>query len=143
MRLRTLKQGPVISPGKRHKQGRFCYSCSVAAPVQTFRVIKALHTLIWAFVAACVLSVPVAAAAGRFSLAGWASSVVLIELLVLALNSGRCPLTDIAARYTSDRLDNFDIYFPLWLARYNKAIFGSLFIVGELYFLACRAGLTG
>lgn len=47
-------------------------------------------------------------------------------------NRGRCPLTTIAARYTDDRRDNFDIYLPLWLARYNKVIFGSLFGVGLL-----------
>jgi hypothetical protein len=35
--------------------------------------------------------------------------------------------TDVAARYTDDRRDNFDIYLPLWLARYNKLIFGWLF----------------
>lgn len=36
----------------------------------------------------------------------------------------------VAARYTGDRNDNFDIYLPLWLARYNKPIFGTLFVVG-------------
>jgi hypothetical protein len=40
-----------------------------------------------------------------------------------------------AARYTDDRADNFDIYLPLWLARYNKHIFGFLFVVGELVVL--------
>ena len=40
-----------------------------------------------------------------------------------------------AARYTEDRADNFDIYLPLWLARYNKEIFGSLFFAGELFAL--------
>jgi hypothetical protein len=34
------------------------------------------------------------------------------------------------------RADNFDIYLPLWLARRNKVIFGTLFAVGELLVLA-------
>jgi hypothetical protein len=51
-------------------------------------------------------------------------------------NHGRCPLTDVARRYTDERTDNFDIYLPLWLARYNKAIFGTLFLLFELYVLA-------
>ncbi len=55
---------------------------------------------------------------------------VAVESLVLVLNSWRCPLTGIAARYTDDRRDNFDIYLPQWLARYNKEIFGSLYVVG-------------
>lgn len=49
--------------------------------------------------------------------------------------SGRCPLTDLAGRYTEERVDNFDIYLPLWLARRNKMIFGTLFAVGELVVL--------
>ena len=51
------------------------------------------------------------------------------------MNRGRCPLTDLASRYTDERTDNFDIYLPLWLARSNKTIFGTLFVVGELFVL--------
>ena len=39
-------------------------------------------------------------------------------------------MTPMAARYTEERADNFDIYLPLWLARYNKQIFGGLFVLG-------------
>ena len=45
----------------------------------------------------------------------------------------RCPMTAVAARYTTDRADNFDIYLPLWLARYNKHIFGGLFVAGLVF----------
>ncbi len=48
----------------------------------------------------------------------------------------RCPLTDLAARYTGDRSPNFDIYLPPLLAHYNKEIFGLLFIAGLLLGLA-------
>jgi hypothetical protein len=41
----------------------------------------------------------------------------------------------VAARYTDDRQDNFDIYLPLWLARYNKQVFGALFVIGAAYAL--------
>jgi hypothetical protein len=37
------------------------------------------------------------------------------------------------SRFTDDRADNFDIYLPLWLARYNKVIFGWLFAAGMLF----------
>ncbi len=40
--------------------------------------------------------------------------------------------TDLAARYTEDRRGNFDIYLPVWLARQNKTIFGTLFLAGGL-----------
>jgi hypothetical protein len=59
--------------------------------------------------------------------------IVMVEIAILAFNRMRCPLTAIAARYTSDRRDNFDIYLPLWVARYNKQIFGTLFGAGVLY----------
>jgi hypothetical protein len=45
------------------------------------------------------------------------------------------PLSSLAGRYTEERADNFDIYLPLWLARRNKTIFGTLFVVGELFVL--------
>ncbi|BDC52258.1 hypothetical protein F183_A45730 [Bryobacterales bacterium F-183] len=97
--------------------------------------IKVLHTVVWAFFAGCIVWIPVAAARQQFGLAAILSGVVLFECLILALNRGRCPLTDVADRYTAERADNFDIYLPLWLARYNKQIFGSLFVAGELFFL--------
>lgn len=50
------------------------------------------------------------------------------------------PLTGVAASYTEDRQDNFDIYLPLWLARYNEQVFGSLFFASLLYTLATWRG---
>jgi hypothetical protein len=99
--------------------------------------VKLVHTLIWAFFAACILAIAPAAILGRYRWAALLSAMVLVECAVLAVNQRRCPLTDIASRYTSDRADNFDIYLPLWLARYNKQIFGILFIAAELLALAC------
>jgi hypothetical protein len=93
--------------------------------------VKVVHTVAWAILAGSVLAVPIFAMRGSIQLAAVFSIVVLCEIGVLALNHMRCPLTDVAARFTSDRTDNFDIYLPLWLARYNKAIFGSLFLAGE------------
>jgi hypothetical protein len=55
--------------------------------------------------------------------------------MVIIFNRWRCPLTGIAARYTDDRQENFDIYLPLWLAKYNQVIFGALFVAGVLYTL--------
>jgi hypothetical protein len=40
-----------------------------------------------------------------------------------------------AEKCTDDRSDNFDIYLPLWLARRNKFIFGSLFAMGLVFAL--------
>jgi hypothetical protein len=104
------------------------------------RAIKVLHTAIWLLFALCIVAIPVFAYLGRVRPAAWLVGLVLVEVLVLVCNRMRCPLTDLAARYTDDRRDNFDIYLPLWLARNNKSIFGTLLIMGSLYTLGRWAG---
>jgi hypothetical protein len=98
--------------------------------------IKLLHTAVWLFFVVCIVAIPVASAMGRFKAAAVFSGLVLVECLILAANQGRCPMTDLAAQHTNERADNFDIYLPLWLARNNKIVFGSLFAAGELFALA-------
>jgi hypothetical protein len=97
--------------------------------------IKLLHTVIWAILAGSIVALPFAGVLRRFRWAAILTGLVLLECAVLALNRGRCPLSDLAQRFTADRADNFDIYLPNWLARYNKDIFGVLFIAGELVVL--------
>ena len=97
--------------------------------------IKLLHTAVWLFFVACIAALPIAGLRRQYRWAAILTGLVLVECAVLAMNRGRCPLTDVASRYTEDRADNFDIYLPRGLARHNKAIFGTLFIVGELFVL--------
>jgi hypothetical protein len=104
-------------------------------PSSALVAIRLLHTVVWACMAGCIVALPGVALAGRLDWAAGMSAVVLAECGVIALNKGRCPLTNVAARYTEDRADNFDIYLPLWLARHNKTIFGTLFLAGELIVL--------
>ena len=82
------------------------------------------------------MALPVAAQLRRFRWAAALTAIVLIECAILAANHFRCPLTDVAARYTSDRAANFDIYLPLWLAAHNQFIFGALFIAGAVFALS-------
>lgn len=99
-------------------------------------VIKAAHTIIWAFFVGAIVGMPISAYAGRFDWALIFGGIVIVEVLVLAYNQLHCPLTEIAARYTLDRRPNFDIYLPEWLAKRNKEIFGSLFVLGLLFTVA-------
>jgi hypothetical protein len=48
--------------------------------------------------------------------------LILLEGLVLLLFKRFCPITVIARRYSDSIKDNFDIFLPSWLARYNKLI---------------------
>jgi hypothetical protein len=92
--------------------------------------VKLLHTVVWAFFASVIVAIPALAAAGRVRLAWILIAMVFVEVIVLLCNGWRCPLTRVAARYTDDRRDNFDIYLPEWLARNNKLVFGALYLVG-------------
>lgn len=110
---RQKHEAPVMTPGPG-----------------TLTIIKLAHTVVWALFAGCVIAIPVLSWIGEVRYAAACAAVVALEVVVLALNRWRCPLTGVAARYTSDRRTNFDIYLPEWLARHNKAIFGTLYVLG-------------
>jgi len=103
---------------------------------RALRAVRLAHTVVWAFFAGSIVAIPVAAWARRFDVWLALVGIVLVEVLVLAMNGMTCPLTAVAARYTPERRDNFDIYLPLVAARYNKEIFGSLYVAGILCGLA-------
>jgi hypothetical protein len=107
------------------------------------RAVKLLHTVIWAAFVGCIVAIPILAWADKYALAAVLSSIVLLEVLVLVFNHWRCPLTDVAARYTDDRRDNFDIYLTEWLARHNKLIFGMLFVAGMFFAVIRWTGWPG
>lgn len=103
-------------------------------------VVRLVHTLAWAVFAGAIIALPVAAFRCRFDVALLLAGLVACEIAILACNRWACPLTHwacplthVAARYTRDRRDNFDIYLPAWLARYNKALFGTWFVLGLVY----------
>jgi hypothetical protein len=101
--------------------------------IVTLRAVKIVHTIAWAVFAGCILALPVFTWRGELDISWLLIAIVGVEVLVLFFNRMRCPLTGVAERFTDDRRDNFDIYLPLWVARYNKEIFGSLFVAGVLY----------
>ena len=105
--------------------------------------MRALHTIVWVFFVGAILAIPVFAWQRRFMLALLFAGVVLVEVAILAANRMRCPLTDVAARYTDDRRDNFDIYLPLLVARYNKQIFGPVYVAALLFVLLRWLATTG
>ncbi len=102
---------------------------------RSLRIVRVVHTIVWAILASSILAIPVFAFVDMYRSAFWLTGLVLVEIIVLAVNRWQCPLTSVAARYTEERKDNFDIYLPLWLARHNKQIFGTLFIAGQAFVL--------
>lgn len=97
--------------------------------------IKVAHTVVWAFFVGCIFAIPAMGILGRFRMAWILCGVVLVECLALAANRGQCPLTPIAAQYTTERHLGFDSYLPEWVARWNKELFGAIFVIGVIFVL--------
>jgi hypothetical protein len=73
---------------------------------------KLLHTVVWAVFAGGVVILPFAGVLRRFRWAAILTGLVLLEWGVLAVNGGRCLLSDLAQRFTDSHADNFDICLP-------------------------------
>ena len=107
------------------------------------RRIRLLHTAVWALFAAAILALPLFICRRELAWALALSVLVWGEVLVLALHRMTCPLTTVAMRHTADRSANFDIYLPLWLARHNQHVFGTLYAAGMIYALVRWFSATG
>lgn len=94
-------------------------------------LIKMTHTIIWAMFVTIIGFVWWSGLTSQITIYSWiAVASVLLEGLVLAIFKGSCPLTVVARKYSNSDKDNFDIYLPNWLAKYNKLIFTTLYLVG-------------
>ena len=100
------------------------------SPQHKLRIVKVLHTLIWAFFVVTILYVLYSGIFDQITRLTWfAVILVILEGVTLIIFGMSCPLTIIARRYSDSSKDNFDIYLPNWLARHNKLIFTSIFVI--------------
>ncbi|MCC6283464.1 MAG: hypothetical protein IT262_22860 [Saprospiraceae bacterium] len=98
--------------------------------------IKLVHTLIWIVLAGATLYIFYSGISGRITTYTWiAIAMIIAEGIVLLLFKWACPLTVMARKYSDSDKDNFDIYLPNWLARHNKTIFTTIFLLGILFIL--------
>ncbi len=98
--------------------------------------IKLVHTLIWVFFVVVIGYILYSGITDTVSTYTWIGiALVFGEGLVLLLFRMYCPLTVLARNYSDSQKDNFDIFLPNWLAKYNKLIFTSIFAVGLLLVL--------
>jgi hypothetical protein len=101
------------------------------------RAVKAVHTLAWFSIEACMVYVLYAGFARRSDRrAGIAAAVVAAESLIFAGNGFRCPLTQAAEHLGAERGSVTDIYLPGWFARNLPAIHVPL--IGLAGFLHAR-----
>jgi len=90
-------------------------------------LIKLLHSLVWLFFNVVLAYLFYAVITNRIDKWVWLGlGCFLAEGLVLLLFRNFCPLTLVARKYSDSAKDNFDIYLPEWLAKYNKKIYTSL-----------------
>ena len=93
--------------------------------------IKILHTMIWIFFVAVIFYILYSGMANKINHLTWiAIGLVILEGLTLVIFKMFCPLTLLARKYSDSSEHNFDIYLPNWLAKYNKVIFTSIYLIG-------------
>lgn len=93
-------------------------------------IIKTIHSLIWLFFNLIIFYLYYAAISNKINKWVWIGvGMVLLEGVVLLIFKRLCPITLIARNYSDSVKDNFDIFLPNWLARNNKLIYTTLFII--------------
>jgi hypothetical protein len=93
--------------------------------------VKAVHSVIFLGMAACVLDTLYAGITGRVSaLTAISIAVILVEGVILLLNHGRCPLTDLVEHLGSEHGSVSDIFLPAWFTPHIPAVFSTLFAIG-------------
>jgi len=103
---------------------------------QKLLAIKLIHTLIWVFFVVVIFYVLYSGVYDNVNTYTWIGiGLVLGEGIVLLIFNKFCPLTLVARKYSNSEKDNFDIFLPNWLAKYNKLIFTTIFIIALLLVL--------
>lgn len=93
-------------------------------------IIKLTHTLIWLFFNVVIFYMLYAVIQNKIDKWLWIGyGLIVLEGITLLAFKFFCPLTIIARKYSDSTKDNFDIYLPNWLAKYNKLIYTSIMLV--------------
>jgi len=61
-----------------------------------------------------------------------AIALIMVEGIILLINGWRCPLTSLGEKYTEQTDIGFDIFLPRWVAKINKNIFTTIYLIGVL-----------
>ena len=93
-------------------------------------LVKGIHTLIWLFFNVVLFYMAYAVIADKIDKLVWIGiGLIILEGIVLLVFKKMCPLTIIARNYSDSPKDNFDIYLPNCLAKYNKLIYTTFFVI--------------
>lgn len=105
-------------------------------PAKRLLVIKWVHTLIWLFFVVVIFYILYSGIFNDINTYTWIGMGLIVgEGIVLLVFNMFCPLTVMARKYSDSEKDNFDIFLPNWLAKYNKLIFTTLYVIGLIIVL--------
>ena len=98
--------------------------------------IKWVHTIIWVFFVSVIFYILYSGITNQINIYTWiAIGLVILEGIILTIFKMFCPLTILARKYSDSEKDNFDIFLPNWLAKYNKVIFTTIYLLSVLWVL--------
>ena len=90
-------------------------------------LIKTIHTLVWIFFNIVIFYMLYAVLVNKLDIWLWIGyGLFVLEGITLFAFKFFCPLTVLARKYSDSTKENFDIYLPNWLAKYNKLIYTSI-----------------
>lgn len=96
---------------------------------KTVFYIKFVHSLLFFLIGICTIYVFFAALFNHITWLTWfAFAVAVIELLALAFNEWRCPLTDLAEQKGAEVGTVADLFLPKFLSDHLFTIFGIIFM---------------
>jgi hypothetical protein len=93
--------------------------------------IKLVHTAMWLIFVSAILYVLYTGIFDKVNVLVWLCiGSVFIEGIVLLIFKGKCPFTIMGYKYADNPQVGFDIFLPAWLAKNNKLIFTTVFVIG-------------
>ena len=93
-------------------------------------MVKTFHTIIWFFFNVVIFYLLYAVIFNKIDKWIWICiGLIVLEGITLIIFKKVCPVTLIARKYSNSQKDNFDIYLPNWLARYNKEIYSIIVFI--------------
>ena len=94
------------------------------------QLIKAIHTIIWVFFNVVIFYLLYAVVVDKIDKWVWIClGLILLEGIILIVFKKMCPITLIERKFSNSQQDNFDIYLPNWLAKYNKEIYSIIVLI--------------
>lgn len=93
-------------------------------------LIKLIHTLIWIFFNIVIFYLLYSVIINKLDRWVWICiGLIAIEGIILLAFKNLCPVTLVARKYSDSNKENFDIFLPNWLAKYNKQIYSVIVLI--------------